>query len=361
MLKIIVINPGSTSTKIALYLNEKESFSENIHHSHKDLRVFDNILNQFEFRFKTIQEQLEKNNIDINTVDAFVARGGLLKPIPSGTYLVNDAMIADLKKGVQGEHASNLGALLANRFAQEVGKPAFIVDPVVVDEMDDIARLSGLPELPRKSIFHALNHKAVGRKVALELGKRYDELNLIIAHLGGGVSVAAHKRGLVVDVNNALDGEGPYTPERSGTLPAGDLVRLCFSGKYDEETIYQMIKGKGGVVAYLGVNEMQKVKQLMDDGDEFAKKVYQGLAYQLSKSIAALSAVFKGDIDGIVLTGGIAYDNTFIDWVKDSCSFLAPIFVYPGEEEMESLAFGALRVLNNKENAKQYKNVTGVI
>lgn len=361
MLKIIVINPGSTSTKIALYLDEQETFTENIHHSPEDLRVFPNILSQFEFRIKTIQEQLEKNNIDINSVDAFVARGGLLKPIPSGTYIVDDAMIADLKKGVQGEHASNLGGLLAARFAQQIGKPAFIVDPVVVDEMDDIARLSGHPELPRKSIFHALNHKAVGRKAAAQLGKRYDEVNLVIAHLGGGISVAAHKHGLVVDVNNALDGEGPYTPERSGTLPAGDLVRLCFSGKYDQQTIYKMIKGRGGVVAYLGVNDMQEVKRRMNDGDEFAKRVYLGLAYQLSKAIAALSVVFKGDIDGIVLTGGVAYDGTFINWVKDRCSFLAPILVFPGEEEMEALAFGALRVLKNEEKAKQYKNESGVI
>lgn len=354
MLKIMVINPGSTSTKIALYLDEQETFTENIHHTPEDLFDFSNILSQFDFRFKTIQTQLNQNNIDINSVDAFVARGGLLKPIPSGTYVVNEAMIADLKAGVQGEHASNLGALLAAQFASQTKKPAFIVDPVVVDEMDDIARLSGHPQLPRKSIFHALNHKAVGRRAAAELGKRYKDVNLIIAHLGGGISVGAHKRGRVVDVNNALDGEGPYTPERSGTLPAGDLVRLCFSGKYDQKTIYKMIKGKGGIVAYLGVNDMKEVARRIDEGDEFAKKVYHGLAYQLAKQITAISAVLKGDIDGIVLTGGVAYDGTFINWVKERCSFLAPIFVYPGEKEMEALALGALRVLKNKEKAKQY-------
>jgi butyrate kinase len=263
-------------------------------------------------------------------------------------------MLKDLKKAIQGEHASNLGAILAYELANPYDKPAFIVDPVVVDELEDIARLSGCPVLPRKSIFHALNHKAVARMAAAKLGRDYSSINLIIAHMGGGISVAAHRNGRVIDVNNALDGEGPYSPERSGTLPAGDLVRLCFSGKYNMKSILKMVKGQGGIVAYLYENDMRVVEEKINAGDENAKLIYQGMAYQVAKEIAAQGAVLKGKVDAIVLTGGVAYDTTFVQWIRERCEFMAPLLIFPGEQEMQALAWGAMRVLRNEEEAKSY-------
>ena len=359
MFQIFVINPGSTSTKVALFQDEQQIFAEKIHHPIEELAGFPTILSQMDFRLKAIEEILSRNGQSIETVDAFVGRGGLLRPIPSGTYLVTEAMIADLKAGVQGEHASNLGGILAYELGRKTNKPAFIVDPVVVDEMEPIARLSGHPKLPRKSIFHALNHKAVARKAAARLGKNFKDANFIVAHLGGGISIAAHQKGKVVDVNNALDGEGPFTPERAGTLPAGDLARLCFSGRYSKEQVAKMIKGEGGIVAYLGTNSMQQVAQKVASGDEQAELVYKAMAYQVAKEISALAAVLKGEIDAIILTGGIAYDQGFCNWIKERCSFLAPIFIFPGEEEMEALALGALRVLRQEEEAKNYEQEAG--
>jgi len=357
MYTIFVINPGSTSTKIALYRDDHEEMAENLHHSPEQLTPHSQILGQFDFRRQTLLRFMQSANLAPDSVDAYVGRGGLLHPIPSGTYEVDHDMVEDLRHGVMGEHASNLGGLLAHALAQSSGARAFIVDPVVVDEMDNIARLSGHPDLPRKSIFHALNHKAVARKAASHLGKSYPEINLIVAHLGGGISIAAHRRGRVIDVNNALDGEGAFTPERSGTLPAGDLVRLCFSGRYSKEKILRMIKGGGGVMAYLGVNDMRVVADQVRAGDERARRVYQGMAYQVSKEIAALGAVLKGQVDMIVLTGGVAYDSTFVEWIEARCSFLAPVIVHPGEEEMEALALGALRVLRNDESARTYSKL----
>lgn len=354
MFRIFVVNPGSTSTKVALYEDEREVFAENLTHLAKDLAKFPNISSQYSFRFQAISEITAQRGISMQTVDAYVGRGGLLRPIPSGTYLVDEAMLKDLKAGISGEHASNLGGILADAFARVYAKPAFIVDPVVVDEMENIARLSGHPALPRKSIFHALNHKAVARKAAAQLGKPYHEVNLIVAHLGGGISVASHKKGMAADVNNALDGEGPFSPERTGSLPAGDLVRLCFSGKYTQNELEKMIKGQGGVVAYLGVNDMREVTKKIEDGDERAQKVYDALAYQVSKEIASHGAVLNGEVDGVVLTGGIAYDQAFVAKIKRRCSYLAPILVFPGEGEMEALALGALRVLCGQEEAKKY-------
>jgi butyrate kinase len=354
MYQILVINPGSTSTKVAVFEDENEILSENIHHSAQQLSHFNDILGQFQFRLEAIESIISKSTYNLADFDAFVARGGLLRPIPSGTYIVNDRMIADLRAGVQGEHASNLGAILAEKLGNKYNKPAFIVDPVVVDEMEPIARLSGHPLLPRKSIFHALNHKAVARKAALRLNLPYEKANLIIAHLGGGISIAAHCGGRVVDVNNALDAEGPFTPERSGTLPAGDLVRFCYNGAHDRDSVLKMIKGSGGMTAYLGTNDMRVVEEKIDDGDSFATLVIDAMTYQVAKEICSLAAVFSGKVDGIVLTGGIAHNRRFVDSVKSRCVFLAPIFVFPGEQEMEALALGALRVLKGVEDAKEY-------
>jgi butyrate kinase len=265
-------------------------------------------------------------------------------------------MIKDLSAGVQGEHASNLGALIVSKFSKQYSKPGFIVDPVVVDELQEVARLSGHPELPRKSIFHALNHKAIARKVAEQLQSPYHTLNLIIAHMGGGISVASHHKGRVIDVNNALDGEGPYSPERSGTLPVGDFARLCFSGKYDTEHLYRMIKGKGGMVAYLGTTNMKEIENAIQAGNNNAKSAIEGMAYQISKDISSQGAVLYGKINAIVLTGGLAFYERLVNLIKERCSFIAPIYIFSGEKEMESLAMGALRILTNQEKAKHYTN-----
>ena len=351
---ILVINPGSTSTKIAVYENAKQVLTENLHHSENELSKYDRVPDQYPMRLKVIEAFLESMMIDENRINAVVGRGGLLHPLEGGTYIVNEKMIHDLHAELQGEHPSNLGGLIAHAFSQKLNIPAYIVDPVVVDEMEDIARFSGLPELPRKSIFHALNQKAVARKAAQSLGKSYFDVNLIVAHLGGGISIGAHKKGRVVDVNNALDGEGPYTPERSGSLPVGDLVRLCYSGKYTLVEMKKLIKGKGGMVAYLGTNDMKQVEKKVANGDVEVTQVYQGMAYQIAKYIAAYGAVLVGEVDAIVLSGGVAFDKQFTNWIKDRVEFLAPVLIYPGEEEMEALALGALRVLQNEEKALIY-------
>ncbi len=355
MFRILVINPGSTSTKIAVFDDDKEVFKENISHPVNELSKFEKIIDQYEFRKDVIKKVLSNAQYDLKQFSAIVGRGGLLKPIPSGTYLVNELMIKTLKKGENGEHASNLGAILAKSIAEPLGIPAYIVDPVVVDEMEEIARLSGLPQLKRKSIFHALNQKAVGRRAAKELGKEYEDCNFIIAHLGGGISVGAHRKGKVVDVNNALNGDGPFTPERSGGLPAWDLVKLSISGQYTKDEIKKMITGKGGVVAYLGTNDMREVEKRVMEGDERYELVFKAMAYQVAKEIASLSAVLSGDVDAIILTGGLAYSEIFTNWIIERVKFIAKVLVYGGEDEMKALALGALRVLKGEEKIKFYK------
>ncbi|GAB4117358.1 MAG: butyrate kinase [Candidatus Caldatribacteriota bacterium] len=352
--KILVINPGSTSTKIALFTNDNLLFEKKIQHSTEELSVFSTINDQFEFRRKIILNFLKEKKISLANLDAIVGRGGLLRPIPSGTYRVNNRMIEDLKNSKRGEHASNLGGLLAYSIAEELSIPAYIVDPVVIDEMKPIARISGMPEIPRISILHALNQKAVARKAAKDLGKKYEKINLIVAHLGGGISVGIHSRGKVIDVNNALNGEGPFAPERSGGLPVGALVELCFSGKFSQEEIMKKIVGKGGLVAYLNTNDIREVIRRIEQGDKYAKLILEAMAYQVAKEIGAGATVLKGQIDAIVLTGGIAYNSEFIELIKDRISFLSLVMVYPGEEEMTALCEGALRVLRGEEVEKIY-------
>ncbi len=283
-----------------------------------------------------------------------MGRGGLLKPIEGGTYQVNDRMLEDLRAGLLGEHASNLGGILAFEISKAIGKKSFIVDPVVVDEMQDLARISGLKGIERKSIFHALNQKAVARKYAKSIDRKYEELNLIVAHLGGGVSVGSHEKGRVVDVPNALDGEGPFSPERAGSLPVGDIVNICFSGKYTKEEVKKMLKGNGGIVSYLNTNDAREVEERIDKGDEDARLIYYAMAYQVAKEIGASAAVLKGKVDGIIITGGIAYDKKFTSWIEERVSFIAPVIVYPGEDELTALAEGGLRVLRGEEEAKIY-------
>jgi len=353
--RILALNPGSTSTKVALFENKKELFMTSISHNEEALENFESISDQHEFRTKIIESLLEQNGIDLNTIDTVVGRGGLIHPIPSGTYRVNRKMLEDLKKAERGEHASNLGGIIACDIAEKHRVPAFIVDPVVVDEMDPVARISGMPEIERRSIFHALNQKAVARKAALELGALYDEINLIVAHMGGGISVGAHCKGRVIDVNNAFDGDGPFAPERAGGLPAGQLVDLCFSPDGRKETIRKCLVGRAGMVAYLGTNDMRSIEDETRDPKSPKGALYYAMAYQVAKEIGVCATVLKGSVEAIVLTGGIAYDDLFVQWIKERTEWIARIIVYAGQEEMRALALGALRILRGDEKVKIYK------
>lgn len=352
--RLLIINPGSTSTKIAIFDNEKPVLETTLRHSNEELSPYKTIADQFEFRKNTILDVLNNNGINITKLNAVVGRGGLVRPIESGTYKVNDKMLNDLRVGVMGQHASNLGGLIAYEIAQQLNIPSFIVDPVVVDELDEIARISGMPEIERISIFHPLNQKAVARRVAKDLGKPYESLNLIIAHLGGGISVGAHKNGRVIDVNNALNGEGPFSPERAGTVPVVGLVKLCYSGKYTIDEMNKKICGQGGLVAHLGTNDAREVEKMIASGDKKAELVFKAMAYQIAKEIGASAAVLEGKVDAICLTGGLAYGNMLVNWVKERVEFIAPVKVYPGEDEMIALAEGGLRVLRGEEQAKEY-------
>lgn len=353
--KLLIINPGSTSTKIGVYEDEKQLFEETLRHSSEEIGQYETIYSQFEFRKEVILNVLKENDFDITTLNAVVGRGGMLKPIAGGTYAINDVLLEDLKVGVQGQHASNLGGIIANEIAKELNVPAFIVDPVVVDELEEVARISGVPELPRKSIFHALNQKAVAKRYAKETGKPYEETNLIVVHMGGGVSVGAHKLGKIVDVNNALDGEGPFSPERAGGAPSGDLIKMCFSGKYTEAEIYKKIVGKGGFVAYLNTNDARDVLKLVAEGNKEAELIYNAFIYQIAKGIGEKSVIFQGKLDTIIFTGGIAYSEKVVGDIKKYVEWIAPVTVYPGEDELLALAQGAIRVLNGEEAAKEYK------
>lgn len=353
--KILVINPGSTSTKIAIYNNEEEIFVETVRHSIEDLKGYATIYGQYEFRKKVILEKLNRKITELRDIDAVVGRGGNMKPVVGGTYKVNEQMIEDLKEGVMGQHASNLGGILAAEIAGMFQVPAFVVDPVVVDEFDDLSRVSGIPEIQRKSKDHPLNQKAAGRKAAEELGGEYNDFNFLIAHLGGGISVGIHKKGRVIDVNNSLDGDGPFSPERGGGLPVGALIELCYSGKYTKEELRKRIVGKGGLVGYLGTNDTREVSKRVKEGDKKAELIYKAMAYQVAKEIGAGAAVLKGEVDGIILTGGIAFDELFINWIKEYVDFISKVIVYPGEFEMLALAQGVLRVFKQEEEIKIYE------
>lgn len=355
-LRILAINPGSTSTKIAIYKNIDEEFTITIRHSVEDLKNYKRIFDQYEFRKQVIIKAIEDAQCDIKKINAVVGRGGLVRPIPSGVYRVNQKMLDELRNEVYGEHASNLGAILAYEIAKTIGDniPAFIVDPVVVDELDDIARISGHPELPRISIFHALNQKAVARRFAREISKNYSDLCLIVVHLGGGITVGVHKYGRVVDVNNGLDGEGPFSPERSGTLPAGQLVRLCFSGKYTYSEVRKMLVGGGGFVAYLGTNSAIEVEDRIQKGDSFARLIYEAMAYQIAKEVGAGSTVLKGNVDAILITGGLSNSSYLVQLIKERVSFIAPIYTFPGEDEMFALSEAVFLALNGQVEIKDY-------
>lgn len=353
---ILAINPGSTSTKISVYKDKEELFTKTLRHSNEELAPYKKVIDQLNFRKETIKAALKENNIELNSLNVIVGRGGLVKPIPSGVYEVNQAMIDDIKSGKTVEHASNLGAIIANDLAMEIGGgvKALIADPVVVDELEPIARISGHKKFERVSIFHALNQKAIAKLYAKEHGLDYNKINVIVAHLGGGVSVGIHSNGRVIDVNDALRGEGPFSPERSGSLPLTAVVDACFSGDYSKEEIRKMISGKGGVISYLNTNSFQEVENRVDAGDAEATLISDAFGYQLAKEIGSMSTVVNGKVDAIIITGGIAYNKGLMDKVKCRVDFIAPVFIYPGEDEMGALAGNGLAVLLGEEEVKVY-------
>jgi len=352
-IKSLIINPGSTSTKIGVFEDETLLFEETLRHTTEEISQYASIADQKDFRKKIITDLLEEKQFDIKSLNVVVGRGGMLKPIPGGTYAVTDDLLADLVVGKQGQHASNLGGILAREIGDSIGVPSFIVDPVVVDELMPIARYSGVPELPRKSVFHALNQKAVAKRYAKEQGVPYESLNLIVVHMGGGVSVGAHEKGMIVDVFNALDGDGAFSPERAGGVPSGDLIKMCFSGQYTEKEVYSKIVGKGGFNAYLGTNDMRDVVKKAET-DEFAAEVRDAFTFQVAKDMGSMACVLKGKVDQIIVTGGIAYNACVIEALKERAGFIAPFTVYPGEDELLALTQGALRVLNGEEKAMEY-------
>lgn len=349
-LKILAINPGSTSTKIALYEDANEICKKTIDHSNKEIEEYKNIADQYGMRYEAITKFLADINFKIEELSAVVGRGGLLPPVKSGAYRVNKAMVERLRFRPVVEHASNLGAIIAYEIAKPLEVPAFIYDSVAVDELEDVARISGMADIKRKSFSHALNMRAVAIKVAKELGKDYDDMNLIVAHLGGGISISIHKRGEMIDI--VSDDEGPFSPERAGRVPCKDLINMCY--KYDKGTMKKKLRGKGGVISYLMTNNALEVEERIEKGDEFAKLVYEAMAYQIAKGIGELATVVDGNVDRIIITGGIAHSEMMTSWIKKRVKFIAPVQIVPGENELKSLALGALRVLKGEEEAHIY-------
>lgn len=353
-LRVLAINPGSTSTKIALYENEKCIMTEVIRHQKEEIDQYATINDQYDYRLHVITQVLVNNDVPLNSLDAVVGRGGLLQPLSSGTYLVDENLLEGLRTGFQREHASNLGGQLAHGLASMVNIPAFIVDPVCVDELGPLARFTGLTEVKRRSFFHALNLKAVARRVAKDMNQKYDELNFIMVHLGGGISVGAQEKGQMIDVSDP-NVCGPFSPERVGNLPTDALINMCYSGEYTSAQIKKKLNGQGGLVAHLGTNDGREVEKRIDDGDENAALVYEAMAYGVAKEIGAMSTVLSGKIDAIVLTGGMAYSKRLVDMLISRVNFIAPVKVYPGEDEMQALVEGALRILRGEEEAKKYR------
>jgi butyrate kinase len=356
-IQILAINPGSTSTKFAVYFGEECKLKKTLRHSIEELSLYTNIIDQFEFRKGLIIDALVDEGFDVDKIKYIIGRGGLTYPLKSGVYLVNNRMLEHAKAGIYGQHASNLGPLLADYIALQIpGARAYVADPVVTDEMEEIARYSGHPAFERRSIFHALNQKAIARLHAKKIGRKYEKLNLIVAHLGGGISVGAHQKGKVIDVNNALDGEGPFSPERSGTLPAGQLIDFCFSNKYQKEEVRRMVLGEGGYVAYLGTNDAMEVGDRAKNGDETAMKIQDALGYQVAKAIGEMAVVLNGYVDAILLTGGLAYSTYLTKYIASKVEFISGVYVYPGEDELEALALNALRVATGEIEPLEYPN-----
>lgn len=356
---VLVINPGSTSTKLAIFQGLEKKIQENLEHDANSLEKFEKITDQYAFRKNAILTWLQTQGIQPEALLAVVGRGGLLRPMPSGTYIVSEAMLKDLKIGYQGEHASNLGGIIANAIANEQGIHAYIADPVAVDEFEPLARISGMPEIQRRSLVHALNIKAIAHGYANEIDKKIEELNLVVAHLGGGISIVPMKKGKIIDANNANE-MGPFSPERAGGLPVGDIARMSFSGEFTHTELKKKMRGKGGMVAYLGTNDVREALSMMSAGDQKAKLVLEAMGYQISKEIAAMATVLFGKVDAILLTGGVAYAEFLTDYIKEHVGFIAPVVVKAGEDEMEALNLGLQRVLSNEEKAKIYEDEVNV-
>lgn len=350
--KILAINPGSTSTKIALYEDEKEIFVKTLDHPVELIDSFDNVEDQLQMRKEVVMSFLKEQSFDINELSAVVARGGMLPPVKSGAYTINELMVDRVEKRPVMEHASNLAAPIAYGIANEVGVPSYIYDSVMTDELLDIARISGSPEIPRTSASHVLNTRAMAIKYAKSKGKRYDELNIIVAHLGGGISINIHSGGQIIDL--VSDDEGPFSPERAGRVPCRELINLCYSGKYDKKTMHKKLRGNGGLRAYLNTLDAREVEKMINEGNEEARLIYEAMAYQIAKGIGDLATVVNGEVDVIILTGGISYSKMLTSWIKQRVSFIAPVEIMAGENEMEALAYGALRVLRGEEEAKEY-------
>lgn len=352
--KILAINPGSTSTKVALYDEERPLLETTLRHSTEEVSRFANVIDQLDWRRGLILQTLRDSGFELRELAAVIGRGGLIRPVTAGVYEVNSRMRYDLRNA-RMKHACNLGGLLAAQIAHMAKVKAYIADPPVVDEMDDVARITGMPMCPRKPIFHALNQKAIARHHCAAAGKVYEQTNLIVAHMGGGISVAAHREGRIVDVNNALDGDGPFAPDRAGNIPSSELIKVCFSGKYTKEELLKFISSKGGLVALLGTNSVIQVMERIAQGDERAAKVLDAMCYNISKQIGAMAAALEGKVDGILLTGGIAFNEPVVEAIRRRCSFIAPITVYPGENELEALAINALVVLRSIVEPKVYQ------
>lgn len=351
--KILAINPGSTSTKISLANDDQPVFVADIAHSQEELRIFKRISDQFHFRKQVVIEELKKRNVPLD-FDAVIGRGGLAKPVPSGVFAITEKMIIDQQQAIH-QHVCDLGCMIADEIARDIpGCRSFIADPGVVDEMEPEARVSGSPLMPRMCIWHALNQKAIGRRFAKDMGTTYEKLNLIICHLGGGISIAAHDHGRAIDANNALDGEGPFSPERAGTLPAADLIHLCFSGKYTEDQLLKKVSGQAGLIAHLGTNNLKEIMNWIKAGDKHAEVVVSAMIWHIAKNIAAEGAVLYGKVDAILLTGGMAKCDYIIERLKRRINYLAPIHVYPGQDEMKALTENALAVLRGERAARDY-------
>jgi butyrate kinase len=355
--KIFTINPGSTSTKIALFENDTELFAVNVSHDAAKLKEFGEISDQFPYRKETILGELAKASISLEGVDAFVGRGGGLVSLEGGTYTINETLLHHARIGFTVKHPATLGSQLAYDFATTYGGKAFVVNPPDVDEFDLIARVSGLSDVARESRGHPLNQKEVAIRYATSLGKRYEELNLVISNIGGGISVTAHRKGRMIDSNDVINGDGPMAPTRAGSIPAVAIIKMCYSGKYTEREMYDRITKAGGLVDHLGTSEVREVLERIKNGDTYAKLIYDAMIYQIGKNIGAYATVLKGDVDAILLTGGIANDSYLIEKITDMVGYIAPVKVYAGEFEMEAMAAGALRVLTGQEQPKIYNGV----
>ena len=353
-IRSLIINPGSTSTKIGVFDDETQILDKTLRHSTEEIAQYPNIYSQKDFRKNMVLDALKEENIDIKSLNVCVGRGGLLKPISGGTYAVTDELLHDLQNPPQGEHASNLGGILAREIGDSLSIPSYIVDPVVVDELEPVARLSGVPEIERVSIDHPLNQKAMARRYAKSIGKKYDEVNVIVVHMGGGTSTGVHAKGKMIDVFAAMNGDGAFSPERANGIPALALVNMCFSGKYTHAEMKKKIVGNGGLNAYLGTNDMREVNKMCEEGNEKAILVRDAFIYQICKNIGACATVLKGQVDQIILTGGIAYGKEITDAITDRVGFIAPVTVYAGEDELLALAQGAIRVMTGEEEVKVY-------